>query len=1094
MRTPLLLSLTVPLLVAFQEEGPTTDAASAPAPVPVEVEATTSTVNDDGTFLLRLACLPLEDFAQAYSLRVALTGFEDLAVTEHALKPSTTRWRVGVPVDYEVALAFPPDAQYDPGEFVSVRIGFVEEGRTKAFPPRGMQAELVEGDGLADVQVIQVPAFAGPTGRATLDEVFVVAGEHKAKGEFATAWQYLERGLRDAVNDATKERFRDALLEVGRRPPAAASPVELDIIGERIRAEKARYFRLIAGRMYDRRQRHGALRLLEEAGGALAESADQKVIGALDEADRVTRRIDDIREVILTDCTADEQTRIDALVEKLGRTEALFTTANELAAKGDYAVALALYRKLRRVDGIDLYDRAQRRLEEVGEEYLAFTPPAEAEQVRAVLKHPAWDRTTTVESHCFLFIGPEQLVKGIPAESKLHFDLAYVFITDLFGRVPNPQGDRITVYFKELWDFGGGVGGGKIIDIGNADPSPGRAVRVDTGLFYHELTHCVDDTSPVYGGFHEGLANLGAAFAHEALDQEGDALHSFQSNLAQFKKYFLERDLEYWRIQNYGPSAGFFLHFVDTYSSGARGAHDWAPLRRFFREYRDAPVRDGREPYVARSLGHYLVRAYGPRAFDDLMRFGFPLEESDRRLLARELLAFETGEEVTPFEDRYAEHPNSPLPRDAVERDLAKVSRRNDREGAAALRRELGVVFDWKVVGPFFAQRADPEGCIFEPELSIDFKSKPKSWRASRADMTQRVWQDPIPDWVPTDSHKNVTLFPSGWIQFDYQPYGDDDSAIYALTHVTVPEAVDATAHIRADDDFVLFVNDRRIDSYRGRGTNGSSNWLLWRGPYEHAPDGMRMPVHFAAGRNKVLVKIRNRGGMAGLALAFSRPDGSPLAFTTDADEPDPPGPRAPVAEPSWKKVVTIDHRTFKSKAKIEVGSFRARNKAFYGDDTDGRVKWRLFTVRPGFPKDSPSNLLWLKPAQTKDLDALKIDVELASADPPKLLLTFQGEGEDDGLSGWNLILVPSGNDAVQARLERYDRLVYHSDPVPLPAAPGGRTLSLRYWDGWCTLTIGDEVVFDRLPIHPIPGRTQVGLATWGPKPEIRSLELSKGR
>jgi hypothetical protein len=409
------------------------------------------------------------------------------------------------------------------------------------------------------------------------------------------------------------------------------------------------------------------------------------------------------------------------------------------------------------------------------------------------------------------------------------------------------------------------------------------------------------------------------------------------------------------------------------------------------------------------------------------------------------------------------------------------------------VRRELGVIFDWKVIGPFFAKRADPGAHPFIPENEIDFTTRPLTWRASKADRTQRSWQDPPFSWVPSRSHRNVVLYPTGWLKFDYRPYGDDNSAIYALTHVTVPEAVAVDAHIRADDDFVLFVNDRRIGSYRGRGNNGSSN-LKWRGPQERSPDAARFRAHLEAGRNKVLVKIRNRGGTAGLVAAFSRTDGSYLEFEADADPPSEPGPRAPVAEPVWKRLVTLDHRSYRSKTIPIVGSFRASNKAFHGTGTGRGVGWRLFTVRPGFPKDSPSNLLWLRPSLTDRLTSVRVDVALASPEPPKLLLTFQGEGDTDGLSGWNLILIPSGANAVQARLERYDRLVYHSDPVELPEATGDRVISLRYWDGWCSASIDGALLFDRVSIHPIPGRHRIGLATWGSNPEIRSIELSRER
>jgi hypothetical protein len=339
-----------------------------------------------------------------------------------------------------------------------------------------------------------------------------------------------------------------------------------------------------------------------------------------------------------------------------------------------------------------------------------------------------------------------------------------------------------------------------------------------------------------------------------------------------------------------------------------------------------------------------------------------------------------------------------------------------------------------------------------------------------------------------------VELQPSGWLRFDYRPYGDDGSAIYALTHVTVDADTEAVAHLRANDDVALFVNDVRAGSYRGRGSNSSTE--RWRGPYLNVPDAIDFPITLRAGRNKLLVKVRNRSGGAGVALALADPDGSPLAFSADTEDPDSVGLRKPVSEPRyWKRLALIDYRSFRSKAKSEVGGFSARSKEFGGTETGKGVAWRQWTVRPGFPKDSPSNLLWVKETITRKLgDAVRVRIEFASTAAPKVLVTVQGEGNRDGLSGWNLILVPHGADRVAARLERYDRLVYESDPMDLPAAEDGRELVLTLWRGWATATIDGVVLLDRVSIRPIPGRTRVGLATWGPNPRFRAVEIFEGR
>lgn len=1061
--------------------------------IPAWVEAIASTVADDGTFTLRLTCVPKEKLQTHYALRVALTSAtlaEDYVV-DQPLKPSTAKWRPGARVEYSIPLHLPKSHAFDADEIVGVRAAFVPKDGGELRNLGVRWADFLDEDGLTEITRVAAPPFAGAAGPARLEEAFAIAAQSVRSGDAPGAWARLDAALRDARSDSTKARVRDKLAEAGKLKPPGISPLEQTIIDQRIRAEKVRVLRIEAGRMRARGQLHGALMVLEEIGGALALDADQKVIGAVDDAERATERIEDLRERLLAEQTESEEAAVEQLVQKHGRTAKLLERAEELAEDGQFPVALGCLRMLRRRDGEDLYRRAQDRLETMGEEHLANIPPEQLAEVKAWVEHPSWARTAVVESHCFLFIGPKELVAGIPAPSKLRFDLAYVYLTDLFGRLPNPEGDRITVYFKELFDFGGGIGGGKIIDIGRASPSPARPTRVDTGLLYHELTHCVDDTRPVHGGFTEGLANVGAAFTHEALEQRGDALHSFDDNLDAFQRYFLDRDLEYWRIQEYGPSAGLFLHFVEEYAS-VKGGHDWSPLRRFFRDYREAPVRDGREPAVMRSIAHYLVKSFGPEAFDDLVRFGFPLEESDRWLLRRELEAFEERNGLKPFEGAFADFPNSQLPRDVIERDLFQASNAEQLERAAELRKQLGIVFEWKVIGPFFAKRADPGACPFPPEYEIDFDKPPSSLNALRKDTERRWWKDPWWSWKPTQQHKDAVLFPSGWLRFDYDPYGDDNAAIYALSHVTVEEDADVLVHARADDDLILFINDERVGSYRGRGPNGSTD-LRWRGPYEEAADAIRMPARLLAGRNKILTKIKNRWGVAGVVVAISKPDGSRLDFTADAGPPPSPGPRPSVLEPSWKRVVRLDHRSFKSKTKVAVGAFKSKNKLWFGSDTEGAVKWRMFTVRPGFPKDSPSNLLWLKSSLTDDVERLRIDVALDGGTRPKLGLTFQGEGGDDALSGWNLLLLPAGKDGILARLERYDRLVYQSDKIVWEESGESRVLSLRYWDGWCSALLDDVPLLDRVSIDAIPERHRIGLTTWGPTTTLQWLEFSRG-
>lgn len=1056
------------------------DEPGAP-PAAVEVEVDTADAALTGLIAIRLAFAPYEDFDRSWGIRVEITdGARTLATLDHAPEPPTRQWRKDRTVAYVLPCALPFDALAKAGREVDVRVGFLDPASGKAHGPG--ESSPLPGP-LPSFAAFEIPRVEPVESDERVAALLAAARERKTKGVPADAWSILELGIRAAGEDSFKYTLRDELLALGHFAPRPLSAIEKGIVAGRIAEERERYLRLISGRMYDRGRYHGALSILAEIGGRLSERADQAVLGALSDAERAQKDLDGVKQALFESLPEAEREEVRAAIEELGASEALFEKAETWRKKKRYAAARRALRAVISGESSNaLMERARAAIEGLEAEWLAAAPEDELAEARAAIEHPSFARTVAVPSHRFVFIGPKTVVESLPPDSVRRFDLAYVFLTDLFGRVPNPEGDRVTVYFKELWDFGGGVGGGKIIDIGSVDPNQ-KGRGVDNGLLYHELTHCIDDTIPIFAGFREGLANFGAAYAFEALDQKEDVLHSFRGNLEAFEKEYLARDLEYWRIQNYGPSAGFFLSFVARHAKTASG-HDWKPYRKFFREYRAAPVRDGREPYVARALAHYLVRAFGPLAFDDLVAYRFPLVEADRATIGGEIFAFEDDGSLDPFagSEAFAEFPGSPLPRDVRTAELLRLAGQGSRDEARRYAEsELGVIFDWRVAGPFPSPGADPLCCPFPPERTIDYSAR----YPTKHNLVQ---------WAAPQEARPLTLRPTGWVEIEY-PY-QDDTAIYATTTITAPQAIAAFAHLRVDDDFALFVNGRRIGSYLDRGDNGSTR-LDWRGPRREVPDAVRLPIELVAGANVVLLKIKNRSGLAGFAFAISRRDGSPIPGLT-ASAATAPGDSIPDhAAKTWRKVFghSFRNRSFAGKLDVAVGSFKVREGALVGEATNRGVEWRKYTVRPGFPKDSPSNLAWLSKEATKGVTDFELVVDFADARPPKIVITFQGEGGKDGLSGWNLILEPHG-EGVRASLERYDRLVLQTMPV---AATGKRPerLVLTWLDGFCSARLGDTVLFDRAPLRPISPasgepRERIGFATWGSEARIAAIELSR--
>ncbi|MEQ1634196.1 MAG: hypothetical protein ABL997_17585, partial [Planctomycetota bacterium] len=819
----------------------------------------------------------------------------------------------------------------------------------------------------------------------------------------------------------------------------------------------------IAGRMHDRGKLLGALMLLDEVGGALQEDADRAVLGALGDQKRVTQDRDGILAKVFALDEAQEG-ELRALDASTPKGQARFDVAEKMAKdRSKRAVARELMRTLEFTPELRAEAEAARAAMEKA--WLADVPSDERTEAETALNHPCWARTSQRVSHRFVLIGPQALVDGIVDDSLLRFDLAYLYLTDLFGRVPNPDGDRVTVYWKELWEFGGGVGGGKIIDIGNANPLE-KALRVDNGLLYHELTHCIDDTTPVYGGMREGLADMGAAFAYTELNQVAAGRAAMGLAARAFLQDYLDRDLEYWRIPNYGPSAGFFLHFITTYGKSGDG-YRWQLYRKFFRDYRTCPIKDARTPTLARAFAFHLCEAFGEKALDDLIRFRWPLLPSDLAAVRLE----QTTAKKTSLGPTLEDSPGSPVPRDRMASRLQA-----ENAGLDDHAQELGVVRDWWIIGPFRKQGVDPDVFRFPPELEIDLKARYDSINSNP------TWRNP--------GQKPVTVEPTGWLAFEFAYM--DDSAIYAMTHVTSDKEQDVWFHLRADDDVTLFVEDELIGKHDfARGSLGP-----WRPDWRiELPDMVRFQVKLKQGRNKVLVKVKNASGPSGLTLAIAQRNGLPLpGWSTDLE---PPAKKlAAFDAPDGQKWpsrfrVRFDQNGAHRKLDTTVGKWRVRNGALEGFATEREVEWRKYTVRPGFPKDSPSNLAWLPEKATDQLDAFRLVVELpADSAPPKACVVIQGDGQRDALSGWTLILEPHG-DKVRAYLERYDLRVHMSDLVPF--ATGGKKpieLVLTYWAKRLSVDLGEQHLFDQAPLLPIPGKTRIGIATWGEQLRVEQVEL----
>ncbi len=200
----------------------------------------------------------------------------------------------------------------------------------------------------------------------------------------------------------------------------------------------------------------------------------------------------------------------------------------------------------------------------------------------------------------------------------------------------------------------------------------------------------------------------------------------------------------------------------------------------------------------------------------------------------------------------------SPLARDLARTQLAHVLRQlGEREAAAALDAELGVVRSWFLIGPFdnergtgFAEAYPPEVEPFDPQASYPGKSRPVSWRA-----------------LPVD------LPPGGAVDLDALLRPQDQGLAYAVAYLHVAEPTPVALRLGSDEAVAVWVNREQVHT------------ADVRRPYRAEQDAVG--VVLAPGWNEVLLKVADQTGDWGFRLRVSAPEGGPAAgvrFATAAE------------------------------------------------------------------------------------------------------------------------------------------------------------------------------------------------------------------
>lgn len=896
---------------------------------------------------------------------------------------------------------------------------------------------------------------------ALLNQARRAAGEQKV----SAAIDLYFRALRAADDYATKYGIRDEVLAL---PSERAAPIhegERATVAARVAEERSRDIDQQAGRMEGRGAFRGAMylwRKLYDLEGV--DDGKKKQIDAT--VERLTRRLCD-------EATDEEKAEAKTLHGDEQDPAAALARADQAAAAGKGRVALKVYSHVSysAFASQELKDTARARIAALRKRLVEEVPPDEQAEADKVWNDPHWSYLGTAVSRQYVFIGPKTFVDSLTEPDKLKLDLACVFLGDLVGRDQvTDAGQRLSVYYKERFDFGGGLGGGHRIDIGNkviTRPIAGE-------LHFHETSHCVFNVGMIYKGFIEGIANFGATFALDALGRHAEADAAIASNRKGYKDDYLDRRVRYWRIASYAPSCGFLFTPITAKDPVARQA-EWAKYRQFFRRVRQTMPDEPRDAERIRYFAWLWGKTFGFQMIDEAAKARFPVVPADRERVEAELSRWY---EETSRGESYAEqefHGMAVEPLEAVIAgcppgqlvDRAKFALARVKEGLGelpardALYKELGVVPAWKLCLPFYSvlRGLDALHAVFEPERETVLAAEyPNPNQTAR-------WMD-------------AKITPDGVVDLLEHGVGyPDDAVAYALAVLEVPADVpDAVCYVAYDDLCAMWVNRTLVEKWEGE-----QGWLR---------DDKVGAIPLKAGRNQLLLKIVNRRGPWRFSARVAHADRRPIEGLVFGK---PPEKDVRPALPEWKgaAVFTLDLEKAKSlpkgRFKATVGGFDLVDRSLRVS-VPGSVPWRKYEIQPFTSKHPPIALCWLTDKDLAGLTDFAVEVTTRGPGLPRLGVTLHGEERDDGLSGHTFVVSPGGS-GVKVALWEYERLVY--DETALAADGPEHVLKFLRRGRTLSCVVDGKVVLDAVDLPALP-RPGIGLMLWDKGTAVVKVKVEK--
>ncbi|HEX5138589.1 MAG TPA: hypothetical protein VFY93_16575 [Planctomycetota bacterium] len=897
------------------------------------------------------------------------------------------------------------------------------------------------------------------------EEAEAKATQALTAGDIPAALDAFEEAIRLVPDTPRKLRLRDRYIAAGWAEPRPPSPREEEALAGFVREEKLRVFGLAADRFEQEDRIQAAILMRNVLADLAGGEATDRGKGEIEKARALVRKLTE-------GPTAEDQADVEKILRAHKSGEGLLKAAAKLLGERRYRAVVRLCQEMMfgKFDQ-EIQNRAVALRKEAEDKAAADLLAADKEAVRKVLEDERFECLDVARSRHFLFLGPQQFVTSITPAERTLLDLAYIFQSDLASQPLTNDGVRICVYYQETFDFGGGLAlaGGKYIRIGC------RAIGhpISGMLHYHELGHCIFGRGWLHDGFTEGLADFAAGFSLDMLGDTREAQGFITESREQFVRFFLGRDVRYFDIQPYRPSAGFLFSFLPP----GEAPFDWAPYRRVFHRMRDAQfgMWPEQEHQLMRYFGYLLSTEYGKGTLELLQEWGWPVArgdfarvpaEADGLLSDAKRADFLVERDVAEAESMAREVLEAGATGEVAARARYALLRaavaRGDHAEADRRRRDLGIVDAFLVLGPYHA-RGRTAHVVFPPEIRVD---------PSR----------PVTVGSETNTWKVARIEGTGFVNLRDQGFAYPENACaFALAYVHADGALPVRVWTGSDDGHTLYLDGELLEK---RATSRA-----FRFDDDFADGQIR------AGWNRLLLKVHNGDGEWGF-----------LARITDRDGKAIPGLRVtsgnkessvtPFVAPRTKAVPIVqdDFRGLApTRWRTTVGSFDAQNGMLRPRGTAKVGLWERFRVDPDHPKDGPSNIVWLVDPDLPRADSFDLELVVAAQGkeglPAKFGLTVDGENEDDAQSGHTFV-VDVDDGKLRCHWYRYDQLLFLQPGAEVKPAEEYRVHLRRLGRKWW-LFVNDVPLFDGVDVPRLPA-SGFGILAWGAAPSFASFKLAR--